>query len=177
MRESEGVMTQVTSDKMRQETIDAGKSRRPPVDLDDAPKDGPLFEGTDVPVGYLFAYLDEGYNLYTFLKYFPSVCIEQAIAAIRIRERINADDIIHSERERVSGTPVFRGSRVPVRTLFNYMSYGYPLDEFLEAFPSVEREQAISALEMAGRLLETYAYETAATKTAVLKDVDEAAAG
>ena len=170
-------MAQVTSDKMRQETIDAGKSRRPPVDIDDVPKDGPAFDGTDVPVQYLFAYLDEGYNLYTFLKYFPSVCMEQAVAAIRAREQVNADVIIHSERERVSGTPVFKGSRVPVRTLFNYMSYGYPLDEFLEAFPSVERAQAIAALEMAGKIMETYAYETAATETAVVKDVDETAAG
>ena len=72
---------------------------------------------------------------------------------------------------------MFKGSRVPVTTLFNYMSYGYPLDEFLEAFPSVERAQAIAALEVAGRLMETYAYETAATKTAAVKDVDEAAAG
>ena len=170
-------MAQATSDKMTQETIDAGKSRRPPVDIDDVPKDGPFFEGTDVPVAYLFAYLDEGYNLYTFLKYFPSVFMEQAVAAIRAREQVNADVIIHSDRERVSGTPVFKGSRVPVRTLFNYMSYGYPLDEFLEAFPSVERAQAIAALEMAGKIMETYAYETAATETAVVKDVDETAAG
>lgn len=88
---SEGVMTQVTSDKMRQETITARESRRPPVDIDDVPKDGPFFEGNDVPVAYLFAYLDQGYNLYTFLKYFPSVCMAQAVAAIRAREQVNAD--------------------------------------------------------------------------------------
>ena len=100
-------------------------------------------KGTDVPVQYLFAYLDEGYNLYTFMKYFPSVGMEQAVAAIRAREHVNADDIIHSERGRMSGTPVFkRVARCRLTTLFNYMSYGYPLDEFLEAFPSVEREQA-----------------------------------
>ncbi len=169
-------MAQATSDKMRQETIDAGKPRRPPVDLDDVSKDGPFFEGTDVPLAYLFAYLDEGYNLYTFLKYFPSVGMEQAVAEIRAREQVNADDIIHSERERVSGTPVFRGSRVPVTTLFNYMSYGYPLDEFLEAFPSVERAQAIAALEIGGRIMEIYAYETAAAKLGLAKDADETAA-
>lgn len=169
-------MTQATSDKMRQETIDAGKPRRPPVDLDDVSKDGPFFEGTDVPVAYLFEYLDEGYNLYTFLKYFPSVGMEQAVAAIRNRERIYADDIVHSERERMSGTPVFKGSRVPVTTLFNYVSYGYPLDEFLEAFPSVERAQAIAALEIGGRIMEIYAYETAAAKLGLAKDADETAA-
>ena len=170
-------MTQASTTEAKQGTFKSGQSRRPPVDLADVPTDGPVFKGTDVPVQYLFAYLDEGYNLYTFLKYFPSVSHEQAVAAIRAREHFNADDIIHSERDRMSGTPVFKGSRVPVTTLFNYMSYGYPLDEFLEAFPSVEREQAIAALEMAGRLMETYAYDTAATKTAAVKDVDEAAAG
>ena len=170
-------MTQASVTEAREGVIESGQSRRPPVDLVDVPKDGPFLEGTDVPLEYMYAYLDEGYNLYTFLKYFPSVSHEQAVAAIRAREHVNADDIIHSERERVSGTPVFKGSRVPVTTLFNYMSYGYPLDEFLESFPSVERAQAIAALEMAGRLMETYAYETAATKTAAVKDVDEAAAG
>ena len=170
-------MTQASTTQTREGVMDSGKARRPPIDLADVPKDGPVFEGTDVPVEYMFTYLNKGYNLYTFLKYFPSVDMKQAVAAIRTREHVNADDIIHSERERMSGTPVFRGSRVPATTLFNYMSYGYPLDEFLEAFPSVEREHAISTLEIAGRLLETYAYETAATKTAAVKEVDEAATG
>lgn len=170
-------MTQATTIREREGIIESVKVRRPPVDIDDVPKDGPVFKGTDVPVAYLFAYLDEGYNLYTFLKYFPSVHMKQGVAAIRAREQVNAEDIIHSERERMSGTPVFKGSRVPVRTLFNYMSYGYPLDQFLEDFPSVEREQAIAALETAGRIMETYAYETAAAKLGLVKDADEAAAG
>ena len=170
-------MTQATTTETREGVIASSKFRRPPVDLDGVPTDGPVFEGTDVPVQYLFAYLDEGYNLYTFMKYFPSVGMGQAVKAIRAREQVNADDIIHSELERMSGTPVFRGSRVPVTTLFNYMSYGYPLDEFLEAFPSVEREQAISALEMAGRIMETYAYETAAAKAELMKEADEVATG
>ena len=46
--------------------MDSGEARRPPVDLADVPEDGTVFEGTDVPVQYLFTYLDEGYNLYTF---------------------------------------------------------------------------------------------------------------
>ena len=164
-------MTQAITTKASEGIIESAKVRRPPVDLDGVPKDGPFFEGTDVPIQYLFAYLDEGYNLYTFMKYFPSVRMEQAVAAIRAREQAKVDDIIHSERGRMSGTPVFKGSRVPVSTLFNYMSYGYPLDEFLEGFPSVEREQAITALEMAGRIMETYAYETAAAKARLAKDV------
>lgn len=164
-------MTQATTTKAKSTATSPGTSRPPPVDLSDTPRDGPVFKDTDVPVAYLFAYLDEGYNLYTFMKYFPSVRMEQAVAAIRAREQAKVDDIIHSERGRMSGTPVFKGSRVPVSTLFNYMSYGYPLDEFLEGFPSVEREQAITALEMAGRIMETYAYETAAAKARLAKDV------
>ena len=114
-------MTQAITTKASEGIIESAKVRRPPVDIDGVPKDGPFFEGTDVPIQYLFAYLDEGYNLYTFLKYFPSVGMEQAVVAIRAREQANADDIIHSERGRMSGTPVFKGSRVPVETLFNYM--------------------------------------------------------
>lgn len=170
-------MTQATTTKAKSTAFSPGNSRPPPVDLSDVPKDGPVFKDTDVPVAYLFAYLDEGYNLYTFLKYFPTVDMEQAVKVLWDRERVNAADIIHSERGRMSGTPVFKGSRVPVSTLFNYMSYGYPLDEFLEGFPSVERAQAIAALEMAGRIMETYAYETAAAKLGLAKDADEATAG
>ena len=170
-------MTQATTTEAGAGVTNSSKARRPPVNLDDVPKDGPVFEGTDVPVQYLFAYLDEGYNLYTFLKYFPSVGMEQAVAAVRAREHVNADNVIHSERERVSGTPVFRGSRVPVSTLFNYMSYGYSLDVFLDAFPSVEREQAIAVLEMAGKIMETYAYETATTRAVLVKEADGSASG
>lgn len=49
--------------------------------------------------------------------------------------------------EIVSGTPVFRGTRVPVKTLFDYLADGYTLDEILENFPSVKREDAIRILE------------------------------
>ena len=155
-------MTQASTTEAREGAIESSKSRRPPVDLADVANDGPCFEGTDVPLEYMFAYLDEGHNLYTFLKYFPSVDMVQAVAAIRVREHVNADDIIHSERERMSGTPVFKGSRVPVRTLFNYMSYGYTIDGFLAMFPTVERGQALKALELASDALESIAYETAA---------------
>jgi uncharacterized protein (DUF433 family) len=43
----------------------------------------------------------------------------------------------------LGGTPVFRGTRVPVKTLFEYLENGYSLDEFLECFPSVTREMAL----------------------------------
>ncbi len=132
----------------------------PIVDLDHIPDDGPVFKGTDVPQAYLFKYLDEVHNLHAFLSDFPQVSKEQAVAAIR--ERVNADITIHSDRRRVSGTPVFKGTRVPVSSLFNYLSYGYTLEYFLDNFPSVEREQAVKTLALARHLMESVAYEAAA---------------
>lgn len=47
----------------------------------------------------------------------------------------------------VSGTPVFRGTRVPVQTLFDYIADGSTLDEFLDNFPTVQRTDALKVLE------------------------------
>ena len=57
--------------------------------------------------------------------------------------------VVHSDPDILGGTPVFVGSRVPVQSLFDYLEGGETLDEFLHQFPSVKREQAIAALEMA----------------------------
>ena len=61
----------------------------------------------------------------------------------------NAHDVVHSDPEIMGGTPVFVGTRVPVQSLFVYLEAGDSLEEFLEAFPTVTREQAIAALEIA----------------------------
>jgi len=58
-------------------------------------------------------------------------------------------NVVHSDPEILSGTPVFVGTRVPAQTLFDYLEGGETLDEFLRQFPSVSREQALVALEMA----------------------------
>jgi uncharacterized protein (DUF433 family) len=60
---------------------------------------------------------------------------------------------IHSDPETMGGTPVFVGTRVPAQTLLDYLEAGDSLDEFLEHFPSVTREQAIAALELGNSLL------------------------
>jgi uncharacterized protein (DUF433 family) len=57
--------------------------------------------------------------------------------------------VVHSDPKIMSGTPVFVGTRVPVQSLFDYLEGGDTLDEFLRQFPSVSREQAFAALEMA----------------------------
>jgi uncharacterized protein (DUF433 family) len=56
--------------------------------------------------------------------------------------------IIHSDPDILGGTPVFVGTRVPMKTLLDYLEAGDSLDEFLDHFPSVRREQAIAALEL-----------------------------
>jgi uncharacterized protein (DUF433 family) len=61
--------------------------------------------------------------------------------------------VIHSDPEILGGTPVFVGTRVPAQALIDYLEGGHPLDEFLADFPSVSREQAIAALEVAREAL------------------------
>ena len=61
---------------------------------------------------------------------------------------------IHSDPEIMSGTPVFVGTRVPVRTVFDYLADGCSLDEFLDDFPTVTRSNAIQVLEAGGACLE-----------------------
>jgi uncharacterized protein (DUF433 family) len=59
------------------------------------------------------------------------------------------EPLITSSPDRLSGTPVFTGTRVPVQTLLDYLEGGDSLDDFLLDFPSVSREHAIAVLEAA----------------------------
>ncbi len=61
--------------------------------------------------------------------------------------------VIHSDPQILGGTPVFVGTRVPLKNLVDYLGGGYPLDEFLDDFPTVTREQAIAALTEATEAL------------------------
>jgi len=61
--------------------------------------------------------------------------------------------LIHSDPKILGGTPVFVGTRVPVQTFLEYLEHGHPLDEFLDHFPSVRREQAVAVLELAKEML------------------------
>jgi len=60
---------------------------------------------------------------------------------------MNATDLINVDPDILGGTPVFKGTRVPVRTLFEYLEGDYTLEEFLECFPSVTREMVRKILE------------------------------
>ena len=60
---------------------------------------------------------------------------------------MNASDLITVDPDILGGTPVFKGTRVPVKTLFDYLERDYTLEEFLECFPSVTRAMAHCVLE------------------------------
>ena len=61
--------------------------------------------------------------------------------------------IFHSDPEILGGAVVFKGTRVPLQNLIDYLEGGYSLEEFLDDFPSVARQQAIEGLEEARALL------------------------
>jgi uncharacterized protein (DUF433 family) len=63
------------------------------------------------------------------------------------------EQIVHRDPDILGGTAVFRGTRVPVRSLFDYLEGGDTLDEFLRQFPAVQREQAIALLDLARETL------------------------
>jgi uncharacterized protein (DUF433 family) len=67
------------------------------------------------------------------------------------------DKFIESDPEKLGGTPVFRGTRVPIKNLFDYLEAGDNLEIFLDDFPTVSREQAVGVLRLYEvKLLEEY---------------------
>ena len=68
--------------------------------------------------------------------------------------------VIHSDPEILDGIPVFVGTRVPVQNLIDCLEAGDSLDEFLDSFPTVTREQAVAALEIAREALEESAHSS-----------------
>lgn len=75
-------------------------------------------------------------------------------------------DLIKKDPDILGGTPVFNGTRVPIESLFDHLEAGVSIDEFLEDFPSVSKEQAVAILEIANKILNSKdlekLYETAA---------------
>jgi uncharacterized protein (DUF433 family) len=70
-----------------------------------------------------------------------------------LRENEYVAQAITKDPEIMHGLPVFRGTRVPVQTLFDYLETGETLEDFLEGFPTVSRSLAVEALEEAKELL------------------------
>ena len=69
--------------------------------------------------------------------------------------RVHANDLITVDPDILGGTPVFKGTRVPVKALFEYLEDNCTLEEFLECFPSVTREMACRLLERSESVLLT----------------------
>jgi uncharacterized protein (DUF433 family) len=63
--------------------------------------------------------------------------------------------LVTIDNEILGGQTVFKGTRVPVETLFDHLEAGIPLDQFLDDFPSVSKEQAVALLDWASKLLNT----------------------
>ena len=135
----------------------------------------PVFTGTRVPVQSLRDHLAGGYTLGYFLEHFPTVTREQATQLLDLAaETLMADAgyeplknkgqderpenvtwrIINIDPKIVSGTPVFRGTRVPVRILTDNLVAGYGLDVILDNYPTVSREQAVLFIMLAQKLTE-----------------------
>lgn len=74
---------------------------------------------------------------------------------------VNIKDLIEVDPEKMSGTPCFTGTRVPLTHLFDYLETGDSLDDFLRDFPSVTHDQALGVLELIKQRILTE-YETAA---------------
>ena len=66
---------------------------------------------------------------------------------------MSSPDLITIDPDILGGAPVFKGTRVPVKTLFEYLENDYSLEEFLECFPSVSRELALRVLERSEQTL------------------------
>ena len=115
-----------------------------------------------MPIEFVHYYMDKVGNLHTFLRDYPSVSREQALAAIeeRLLERI--DSIINSDREYVSGRPRFNGTRMTAHTLFDHLAYGDDIDTFLSQYAtSVTHEMSAEMVKVAKLLVEFYAYRIA----------------
>ena len=64
-------------------------------------------------------------------------------------------DVININPEIMGGTPVFKGTRVPIETLFDHLENGITIDAFLDDYPTVSKEQVIQVLELVGQLFTT----------------------
>jgi uncharacterized protein (DUF433 family) len=74
-------------------------------------------------------------------------------ALLRYTVALSIDDLITIDPDILGGNPVFKGTRVPVRTLFEYLENDYSLEEILECFPSLSREMVRKVLERSEQAL------------------------
>ena len=70
--------------------------------------------------------------------------------------------VVSIDREVLGGTPVFKGTRVPIKSLLDYLEDGYSVDEYLDHFPSVKKEQVVQFLEVSAKEYLVNHYESIA---------------
>lgn len=117
-----------------------------------------VFDGTQVPVKELYDYMRGDWNLYGFLHKFPSVTMRQAAGELERSARKTAQRIIRCDAEIAGGDPVFEGTDVPVKRMFDYLAEAKSLKDFHWDFPTVFKGNAYDAVVTAGRILELDAY-------------------
>lgn len=138
-------------------------ARRTAKRISERGRDGALvFERSDVPVKYLFDYLADGQALKDFHWDFPSVFVEDTWDAVITSGRILeiyayrglANGIVRSDRARVSGAPVFMGTRLPIRILFDYLAEDQTMKDFYYHYPSATPDALVDVVKTAGKALE-----------------------
>ena len=120
-----------------------------------------VFERTDVPVKRMFEYLANLKSLKDFHWDFPDALLEDAhdgvLTAGRILEldayRGKENGVVHSDRGRVSGSPVFVGTRLPMIFLFEHLAEGKTLKDFRFSYSSADPAQLVNTVEIAGEVL------------------------
>ena len=120
-----------------------------------------FFEGTEVAVKELHAYLREDWNVYGFLHKFPSVSMEQALAELERDAREKTRQIIDCNEEIAGGALVFDRTDVPVSLMFDYLADVKSLKDFHWDYPPVLREYTHDAVVTSCRILELDAYRGA----------------
>lgn len=107
----------------------------------------PVFRGTRVPVDTLFDWLESGFTLDEILDDFPSVSREQAVALLRLVDKVEAPEAIARNSAVMGGTPVFPGTRMPIIALADYFEADDSINTFLDHFPTVKHKQVVTLLE------------------------------
>ena len=122
----------------------------------------PVIKGTRLAVEFIIDLLAHGWTDAEILENYPHIVqedIRACLAYVNVEQtRLSVDKLITCDAEIMSGTPVFKNTRVPIKNLIDYLETGESLDEFLEDFPSVSREQAIQTLALAREVLLIHAY-------------------
>ena len=122
----------------------------------------PVFQRTDVPVKTMFDYLAEVRDLKDFHWDYPSVsrivAWDAVVTAGRILEldayRGVENGVVHSDRAIVSGAPIFVGSRMPIRIVFDYLSDGKTLKDFYYDYDTSTKERLAPVVKLARKALE-----------------------